>query len=41
MWDMVEEIPKMSLIFQKDAICISQVKAEIERASQALQNMRR
>ena len=42
MWDMVEEISKMSLIFQKDAIfAISQVKAEIERASQALENMRR
>ena len=35
MWDMVEEITKVSLIFQKDAISISQVKAEIERASQA------
>ncbi|XP_068756409.1 zinc finger protein 862-like [Montipora capricornis] len=41
LWDMVEEISKMSLIFQKDAISISQVKAEIEQASQALKNMRR
>ena len=41
MWDIVEEISKISLIFQKDAISISQVKAEIERASQALENMRR
>ena len=41
MWDMVEDISKMSLIFQKDAISISQVKAEIEQASQALEYMRR
>jgi len=39
MWDIVEEISKISLIFQKDAISISQVKAEIERARQALENM--
>ena len=41
MWDILEEISKISLIFQKDTISISQVKAEIERASQALENMRR
>ena len=36
MWDILAEISKISLIFRKDAISISQVKAEIERASQAL-----
>lgn len=41
MWDILEEISKISLIFQKDNISISQVKAEIERASQALENMKR
>ena len=39
MRDILEEISKISLIFQKDAISISQVKAEIERASEALENM--
>lgn len=39
MWDILEEISKISLIFQKDAFSISQVKAEIERASEALENM--
>ena len=41
MWDVVEEISKVSLTFQKDSISISQVKAELERASQALENMHR
>ena len=41
MWDILEEVSKISLIFQKDSISILQVKAEIERASQALENMRR
>ena len=41
MWDILEEISRISLIFQKDSISISQVKAEIERASKALENMRR
>ena len=31
MWDILEEISKISLIFQKDTISISQVKAEIEQ----------
>ena len=39
--DILEEISRISLIFQKDSISISQVKAEIERASKALENMRR
>lgn len=41
MWDILEEISRISLTFQKDSISISQVKAETERASQALENMRR
>ena len=41
MWDILEEISKISLIFQKDTTSISQVKAEIERAGQSLENMRR
>ena len=41
MWDIVEEMSKVSLVFQKDSISISQVNAELERASQALENMRR
>ena len=41
MFDILEKISKISLIFQKDAIYTSQVKAEIERASQALENMQR
>ena len=41
MWDILEEISKISLIFQKDAFSISQVKAEIEQSSQPLENMQR
>jgi len=41
MWDILEEISRISLTFQKDSISISQVKAETERDSQALENMRR
>ena len=41
MWDILEEISRISITFQKDSIPISQVKAETQRASQALENMRR
>ena len=41
MWDILEEISRISITFQKDSISISQVKAETEQASQALEDMRR
>ena len=39
MWDIVEELSKVSLIFQKNYVSVPQVKAELDRADAALQNM--